>query len=91
MKVFRVDEIKLGPVDIIAKDSDQAAGIFITALLDGLVRYPGADFAISAWTAKRLKRHKRLRKWTEEGRAGVVWPSRDGYDWEHVAYDEDDD
>jgi hypothetical protein len=89
MQVFRVDEIRLGPIDIIATDRDHAAKIFITALLDGLERHPGANFSISDWTDERLARFKRLERWVEQCRVGVIWPSKEGDDWEHIAYEID--
>jgi hypothetical protein len=91
MQVFRVDEIVLGPIDIIAEDRDHAARIFITALLGGLEHHPGANFAISHWTDKRLSRFDRLQRWVDEGRVGVIWPSKEGDDWEHITYELDVD
>lgn len=87
MQIFRVDEIKLGPIDIIAEDRDHAARIFICALIDGLKRHPGADFSISEWTTKRLSRYDVLRDWPANSCAGAIWPLLEGDDWELIEYE----
>ena len=86
--LFRINEVVLGPIDIIAKDRDHAALILISALTAGLSVHPGADFSVSEWTARRLGRFDQLRRWAEENRAGIVWSSSlDGEQWEYSAVD----
>jgi hypothetical protein len=54
LQAFRIDEIVLGPIDMIAENRDHAARNFITALLDGLERHPSADFSVSEWTPRQI-------------------------------------
>lgn len=52
MKVFRIEEITLKPMIVLAHDMDDAVNIFAYELVMGLGHRPDADFSVVEWRPK---------------------------------------
>ncbi|MEP6869375.1 MAG: hypothetical protein ABJA20_12735 [Novosphingobium sp.] len=89
MNIYRISDITIQPIDVIAKDRDQAANLFLFSLRSGLGNWPDVDFAVAEWTQKRIRKHDEIRRWADEGKSGTVWSVDDGQGWEHVSRDFD--
>lgn len=82
MKIFRIEEITLKPLIVLAHDMDDAVNIFAYELVMGLGHRPDADFSVVEWRPKPTGPAKPLAKWAEQGCRGMVWSVDDGCAWE---------
>lgn len=82
MHLFRLENITIKPLLVIAEDYDHAADIFRHSLVTGLHHRPDADFDVTKWRIKPRHRDKLPWAWVKEGNAGMLWNVDDGAGWE---------
>jgi hypothetical protein len=85
--IFRITDIEMPKLEVLAEESDHAAELFIHALMEGLFVHPNCAFATLEWTEHRRKRHPTVDRWAKEGKSGIPWHLDSGTSWELVRYD----
>jgi len=82
MKIYRLEQVRLEPLVVIADNFDDAARIFLEGLEHGLGKRVTASFAVSAWKLKQGNARDILHDFASQGLKGLVWPTEEG--WELV-------
>ncbi len=82
MKIYRIEEITLKPMTVLAHSMDDAVNIFAHELVRGLGRRPDADFSVVEWMPKPNGPARVIKEWAEQGFRGLIWSLDDGYGWE---------
>ena len=82
MHIYRIENIEFERLVVVADSFDDAAGIFLDALLQGFGDRPLVDFAVSRWKLKSGPTRKILQEFAEQGLKGIAWQKDGG--WEIV-------
>ena len=73
MKLFRIENIKIAPLLVMARTHDDAANILGHALVMGMANRPDADFDVVPWSIEATARPDALAVWLGENKRGIVW------------------
>lgn len=84
MKIFRIEEITLKPMIVLAHDMDDALNVFAHQLVTGLGHRPDADFSVVEWRPKPNGPARTVAEWASQGCRGIAWSMDDGCGWELV-------
>ena len=84
MKLYKIDNIKLKPLLMLARDEQDAVRILGDSFRTGMGNRPDADFDILGWGLDRTNYPATLRDWLSIGQRGIVWSVDDGTSWEMV-------
>lgn len=84
MHIYRIEEITLKPMIVLAHSMDDAVNIFAHAMVTGLHNRPDADFSVVEWRPKVNGPARPVVEWAEQGCRGMVWSVDDGCAWEVV-------
>lgn len=79
MLIFRVDNIKIAPLTIIAPDNASAADLFVMRIASGIGNIPDAEWEISEWRPRRGAERASLLQLAGEGQTGFAWSTKDGW------------
>jgi hypothetical protein len=82
MNIYRIEEITLKPMIVLAHDMEDAVNIFAYELVMGLGHRPDADFSVVQWRPKASGPARPVLEWAEQGHRGTVWSVDDGAGWE---------
>lgn len=82
MNIYRIEEITLKSMIVLAHDMDDAVNIFAHALVTGLHHRPDADFSMVEWRPKPNGPARPITEWAEQHCRGMVWSVDDGGGWE---------
>lgn len=83
MKLYRIENIKISPLLVLAHSYDDAANILAYSFKNGMQNRPDADFDVVAWDADRTVNAEPLQEWARDEKRGLVW-CVDGGAWELV-------
>ena len=90
MKLYKIDNIKLKPLLMLARDEQDAVRILGNCFRRGMSNRPDADFDILEWGPERTHYPEPLHTWLSMGHRGLVWSVDDGAAWEMVRTDLED-
>jgi hypothetical protein len=82
MKIFRIEEITLKPMIVLAHNMDDAVNVFAYQLVMGLGQRPDADFSVVEWRPKPSGPASGIAEWAAQGFRGMAWSVEDGQGWE---------
>ena len=77
MKLFRIENIKIAPLLVMARTHDDAANILAHAFVMGMANKPDADFDIVPWMLEATSWPDALKQWLDQDRRGIVWSIED--------------
>ena len=73
MKLFRIENIKIAPLLVMARTHDDAANILANAFVMGMANKPDADFDIVPWMPEATSWPEALKLWLDQDKRGIVW------------------
>ena len=82
MTLYRIENITLKPVILIARNHDDAVSMFANGLVTGLGHRPDADFEVVKWRPRRDAPDTPPLRWIQRGYRGIIWPVDDNQGWE---------
>ena len=82
MNIYRIEEITLKPMIVLAQSMDDAVNIFAYELVMGLGHRPDSDFSVVEWRPKPSGPARPVAEWANQGCRGIVWSVDDGCGWE---------
>ena len=85
MKLFRIENISLKPLLVLAHNPEDAVNIFAHSLVMGMGNRPDADFDVVDWDPAHVERPNPLIEWVEKCHRGIAWLVDDGAGWELVS------
>ena len=73
MKLYRIENIKIAPLLVMARTHDDAANILAHAFIMGMANKPDADFDIAPWMLEATSFSVALKLWLDQDKRGIVW------------------
>ena len=73
MKLYRIENIKIAPLLVMARTHDDAANILAHAFIMGMANKPDADFDIVPWMLEATSFSVALKLWLDQDKRGIVW------------------
>lgn len=81
MTLYRIENIPLKPLMIIAKNHEDAVKIFANGLISGMGHRPDADFEVVEWRPRRDAPDVPPARWIKRCYRGIVWPAEGADCW----------
>ena len=75
MTLYRIENITLKPVILIARNHDDAVSMFDNGLVTGLGHRPDADFEVVEWRPRIRSPRSPPIRWIAKGHRGIAWPA----------------
>ena len=73
MKLYRIENIKIAPLLVMARTHDDAANILAHAFIMGMANKPDADFDIVPWMLEATSFSVALKLWLDQDKRCIVW------------------
>jgi hypothetical protein len=79
VKIFRIDNIQMAPLTIIAPDNPSAADLFVMSIAMGIGNIPDATWETTEWRPKKGGKNGSLGDLAKLRKSGFAYPTPNGW------------